>query len=310
MKNIVLTLIISILFLGSASFLFSLDKNTIAEKAPDKNSPAHLPESQDTAFLIASLNPNFIPIRNWGIEEPDIQAKAAGVFDLSGYKFLYQKNINEKLPIASLTKIMTAIIALENLKLDDIVTISKEAIMTEGENGHLILGEKLTILNLLYIMLMESSNDSAVALKSTLSDFVDLMNQKARELRLENTYFSDSTGINQLNYSTVSDLVRLTSYSFSNPLIWTILDTKEKEIYSQERNFKHDLINTNKLLGDIPEIIGGKTGFTDEAGGCMLIAIKIPNKSEQYLIIIVLGSKNRELEIQKLVEWINKAYVW
>lgn len=310
MKKIFLTLAISVACLGIASFLFSLDSKKINPQTEGSISHvARLPSPQET-FLTASLNPNFVPVRNWSVEEPDIQAKAAGVFDPKGNKFLYSKNIKEELPIASLTKITTAIVALENLILDDPITISKKAVMTEGENGHLIIGEKLTVRDLLYIMLMESSNDAAVALSNAINDFVILMNKKAQELELKNTYFVDPSGISRWNYSTIYDLAKLVEYSFDKSLIWQILGIKEVEIYSQDKKFKHYLINTNNLLNDVEQMIGGKTGYTEEAGGCMLTMIKIPDKPGEYLITVVLGSKNRELETKKLIEWINKAYIW
>lgn len=310
MKKTLFTLAISILCLGAASLLFSLDNKKVEPLVESSTSHiAQLPAPRET-FLTASLgsqtslNPNFIPIRNWSIKDPDIEARAAAVFDLNGNKFLYSKNIKEKLPIASLTKILTAIVVLENLSLDDVVTISKKAVMTEGENGRLVIGEKLTVRDLLYIMLIESSNDSAVALAGVIDKPIDLMNQKAKELGLKDTYFVDPTGISKWNHSTAFDLAHLIKYSFSKPLIWQILGIEEIEISN------HYLVNTNKLLGEIPEIIGGKTGYTEEAGGCMLTMIKVSDKPGEYLITIILGSNNRELETTKLVNWINKAYVW
>lgn len=341
MKKILLTLIISIVVLGFASFLFSLSQNPEQNSSNLEQSPsnvesganqekpfkqarldlarqAHLPSAQDT-LLTASLNPNFMPVRDWTIKEPEIEAKAAAVFDPNGEKFLYQKNVKEKLPIASLTKIMTATVTLENLALDNIITISKKAVMTEGENGQLVIGEELSIRDLLYIMLIESSNDAAVALAAAFdvqhstseTHFVALMNKKIKEIGLENTHFVDSTGISKWNYSTAMDLAQLTKYSFnSKSLIWQILGIKEIEIHSQNKETTHQLINTNKLLDKVPQMIGGKTGFTEEAGGCMLTMIKIPDKPGEYLITIILGSENRELETKKLIEWINKAYLW
>ncbi len=316
MKKILLTLIISIIVLGFASVLFSFRKHDRNPRVSrDENSQlAQLPASQNT-YLTASLNPNFIPMRNWAVEEPDIQAKAAGIFDPSGEKFIYQKNIKEKLPIASLTKIMTAIIALENLSLDEIIIISKKAVMTEGENGRLIIGEKLSVRDLLYIMLIESSNDAAVALANARDEFISLMNKKAEEIGLEDTNFVDPAGINVSSYSTITDLVKLAEYSFAQrSLIWQILSIKEIDINSQGGTISHHLINTNKLLSESADwqtqIIGGKTGFTEEAGGCMLTMARIPDKPGEYLITVILGSENRELETKKLIEWIQKAYVW
>lgn len=316
MKNTILTLIISVIILGAASFLFTFDKlsqknPSIASQYQNQNQePERLPSSQD-AFLTASLNPNFIPIRDWSIEEPGIEARAAGVFDIDGQKFLYTKNINEKMPIASLTKIMTAIIALDNLSLDNIVTVSKRAVMTEGENGQLIVGEKLTVEDLLYIMLIESSNDAAVALSGEIENFADLMNEKAAELNLENTSFAESTGISKWNYSTISDLTKLSKYSFDNySLIWQIFTIKETEAYSQDKEFVHYLENTNQLLRELPQVIGGKTGFTEEAGGCMLVMVDLTDNPGKRLLILVLGAENRELETQKLIKWAEEAYIW
>lgn len=311
MKRTIITLLISVICLGLASIVFSfgggLGKNkTNQERVSRLNS---LPSS-DNNFLTASLNPNFIPMRNWAVIEPDIEANAAGVFDLNGEKFLYQKNIKERLSIASLTKIMTAMVVLDNFELDDIITISRKAVMTEGENGRLIIGEKLTVRDLLHIMLIESSNDAAIALSDAVPDFIILMNKKAKELGLIDTEFADPAGISKWNYANIYDLAHLIKYSFDKPLIWQILSIKETEIYSNDEKVKHSLVNTNKLLGEIPEMVGGKTGFTDEAGGCMITMIKTPNKPSEYLITVVLGSKDRELETKKLIEWTQKAYVW
>lgn len=313
MKKIALTLIILIICLGAASALFSFFEkattNSLSDLHNQSNKQLQLPSSKDT-YLTASLNSNFIPIRNWSIPEPEINVKAAGVFDIAGNKFIYQKNIKEKLPIASLTKIITAIVALENLKLEDEITVSQKAVMTEGENGRLIIGEKLNVLNLLYIMLIESSNDAAIALLGANTNFMDLMNNKVSELHLKDTHFTEPTGISEFNYSTVYDLTQIAKYSMDKPLIWQILGIKETDIYSQDKKTKHHLINTNKLLAEIPEMIGGKTGFTDEAGGCMITMVELQNKVGEYLITVVLGSDNRELSTKKLIEWIQKAYVW
>ncbi len=318
MKKTILTLIISVLILVLASIVFSLKEETnnpeTARSNQDANvHPNSLPSSRDS-FLTASLNPNFIPVRDWSIPEPQLQARAGGVFDSNGEKFLFKKNIKANLPIASLSKIMTAIITLENLGLDEIVTISKKAVMAEGRNGNLAVGENLTVRDLLHIMLIESSNDAAVALAEQIENFTELVNQKAKQLNLEQTSFVEPTGISQNNYSSVYDLVHLAHYSYNFPLIWQILETKKIDIYSQNGKIVHRLISTNKLLDKTDnwemQLIGGKTGFTEEAGQCMLTIVKKPNQSGEYLIIVVLGANDRELETKKLIQWIPKAYVW
>lgn len=279
-----------------------------------------------TSSLLSS-NPNFIPIRDWNIIDPEIEAKAASIFKIdsidpilaknSGLKenILYQDNIDAVLPIASITKIMTALIALEEINdLSENVIISEEAIKGYGEQGGLLVNEKISIINVLYIMLMESSNDAAIALAETVKknkniDFIDLMNEKAKELNLRNTSFSDPSGYNSDNVSTIRDIVKLIKYSFSQPIIWKILKTPEIDLSSYDGKIKHHLVNTDKLLNRMPEIVGGKTGYTLEAQGCLVLVIE-QSKSQEYLITVVLGAQERFLETEKLVDWVNKAYKW
>ncbi len=245
----------------------------------------------------------------------DLQVKAAiSVLADSqggeGKKVLFKKNSNEKLAIASLTKLMTANIVLENYDLSQEIKISEEVVAQEGKAGKLMAGKIFSVEYLLYPLLMESSNDAAYALANdyngmTEEKFVELMNLKAGDLGLENTYFVNSTGLDpeqpghSINYSTAEDLVKLTEYLLKKPLIWEILATPKFSLYGPE------LINTNGLLGEIPNIVGGKTGFTDQAGGCMLLVLK--NKGGNSLINVILGTISPETrieEMEKLIEWL------
>jgi len=263
------------------------------------------------------INPEFYPIRNWLIDEPEILAEAAVILNFKNDNFknniLYQKNINQIMPIASLTKIMTAIVALENLNPDEVIEVSENSVAADGDKGGLINGEKLKVKDLLYIMLMESSNDAAMALaqnnsRLTYEEFINLMNIKANELGLKNTIFKDPTGLMPENESTVLEIAELTKYTFNFYLISEILKTNQITISSLDNDFVHSIANTNKLLGKLPQIIGGKTGFTEEANGCMMILYK--NYDESYLIIVVLGSSQRENDVEKLIDWAQRAYVW
>jgi len=250
------------------------------------------------------------------IEEPEISAKAAIAIDLNSEQqknnILYQKNSNQKLPIASLTKIMTAVIAIEELNLEEVIKISKNSVFTDGDNGGLIIEEELILKNLLYFMLVESSNDAAMAVANDngqiqYTNFIALMNEKAKELGLNNTYFTDPSGLSEENQSTVLEMANLVKYALNLPLLSEILRTQKTTINSLDNKFIHNLINTNKLLGKIPIILGGKTGFTTEAGGCMLTFSNINNN---YLITVVLGSKNREDDTEKLINWAQTAWIW
>lgn len=222
-------------------------------------------------------------------------------------EILFSKNETEKLPVASLTKLMTALIVLEKYDLSQKITISESAMSQIGEQGNLKAGEVLSVKDLLYITLIESSNRSAKALAELVGTdkFTDLMNEKAKNLNLLNTHFEDSTGLDPKSYSTVNDLAKLSEYLFFNyPLFGEIISLKEFDLYSENGTFHHKLINTNKLLGEIPGIIGGKTGWTDEAQGCFMI-IQRDSKSGSYIVHIILGSEDRFSAMKELINKIN-----
>ncbi len=239
-------------------------------------------------------------------EDPDkIYAKSAlsVEFNEESEKILFSQNENEVLPIASLTKLMTALIVLENYDLNQEITISSKVMEIEGVQGVLKEGEILTTENLLYIMLMESSNRAAYALSELMGNdnFIELMNKKAKELGLKNTNFKDATGLDENSYSTAKDLYNLSKYLFINqPLFSNITSFDEYYLYLNNGSLHHKLENTNKLLGEIPNIIGGKTGFTLRAKGCF-IAIQKKYISGSYVIHIVLGADDREKQIRKLI---------
>lgn len=271
--------------------------------------------------LPVSIDANIIPIRNWSIKEPDVLAQSAIVMnfkpDSEQGSVLYQKNINQVLPIASLTKIMTGIIVLENFNLEEIIKISKKSVSTTGDTGGLITGEELKVEDLLYVMLIESSNDAAMALTNdntwlSYDDFINLMNKKAKEFGLENTNFIDPAGLSNNNQSTAFDLAKLTNYSLRFPILWEILKTTQATVYSIDNKFVHNLINTNTLLDKFSFLRGGKTGYTIEANGCMLTVSEIPTSlgDNNYLITVVLGSSQRETDTENLIFWAKQAHLW
>ena len=223
-------------------------------------------------------------------------------------KILFKKNIDEKLPIASLVKLMTAHVVLEYYNLYDLsqeVKISKEAVLQEEEFGKLKVGQIISVEHLLYPLLIESSNDASFALAEIIGqkEFVNLMNSEAERLGLKNTYFINPTGLDPneltkpINSSTVRDLTKFAEYLLKHNLIWEILSTEKINLYGQT------LVNTNQLLGKIPGIIGGRTGWTLMAGGSLLLVLQVP---EGYLINIILGAptpESRFEEMKKLIDW-------
>lgn len=234
-------------------------------------------------------------------------------------KILFEKSSQQLLPIASLSKLMTALIIFDlngTYNLSQLITITKEAVEQEGSSkyGDLKAGESLSVENLLYIMLIESSNDAAFALTEPIGEkgFIGLMNIYAKELGLKNTYFVNSTGLdpddsrNSPNYSTAEDLVKLTKYILRNyPQIFEITINQSYEVL-MPNGLTHHFIpeNTNKLLGEVPDIIGGKTGWSFSAGGCLLLVIE-NSKNNSYLINIILGAKDRFNEMRKLISALN-----
>jgi len=242
-------------------------------------------------------------------ETPEIAAVSAisVKIDKRGQqKILFEKNSEKILPIASLTKLMAASVVLENYDLSQELMVSKKAIGQPEAFGQLRIGEKLSVENLLYLILIESSNDAAFALSELIGEggFVELMNLEAKYLGLKNTHFADPAGYSPENYSTVKDLVKFTKYLLEEkPQILEISRLSEFDLYDPDGVFHHKLLNTNEILGEIPEIIGGKTGYTTEAGECFILVLKNP-RDNSILINIILGSRNRFEEMQKLIDWL------
>jgi D-alanyl-D-alanine carboxypeptidase len=269
-----------------------------------------------TLPVIEDAENNFLPIRNWAVTEPEISAKSAVILNFKNDRkdsALYQKNTGRILPIASLTKLMTAIVVMENYDLEKIIEISENSILVDGTSGGLVVGEKLKIKDLLYIMLVQSSNDAAMSLAQDNPDmpyesFINLMNIKATELGLMNTNFKEPVGLDSFNQSTTSEIAVIAEYVFQFPLLAEILKTSEATIYSTDKNIIHKITNTNQLLGKIPQLIGGKTGYTGEAGGCLMTISNI--ESNNYLITVVLGSTQREIDTEKLIDWAQTAWIW
>jgi D-alanyl-D-alanine carboxypeptidase (penicillin-binding protein 5/6) len=215
-------------------------------------------------------------------------------------KTIFTKNGDLKLPIASLTKLMTAVIVLDNYNMSTVVSIGEQADMQDSMKQDVKLGDMFSVEDLLKIMLIESSNKSAYALSMLKGEekFVDLMNQKTRDLGLENTFFTDPTGLSSQNVSTANDLAKLATHIVENyPKIADI--SREEKI--NVPNFG-EVVNSNQLLGEIPEIICSKTGFTTAAKGCLLVVINSPNNNG-YLINVILGADDRFSEMKKLINW-------
>lgn len=307
-KLYILSGVLSVLILVNVFFIFSFPKQNISY--PNQAGP-YLNSSQAYIFPIAESS--YFPVLDTTIEKPTINAKSAVIYDTRSSRFLYDSNTGERLPIASLTKLLSAIVVIENFDLDDFIHVSKESLKVDGEKQTLYLDEKLRVIDLLKMMLIESSNDAAYVLMNHASglgiNLVNLMNRKAAALGMGNSIFHDPAGLNDDALSTVEDLIKLVEYSLKFNEIWSILGEKTASVYSVDRKIEHRISSTNQLLGVIPDVIGGKTGYTEKALGCMILVVDIPGENDR-LITIVLGSTDRFTDTQKLLDWAKRAYSW
>lgn len=265
------------------------------------------------AYIFPIAESSYLPVLNTAVERPILSAKSAVVYDTRSSRFLYSKNSEGRLPIASLTKLLSAVVVIENLNLDDIVRVSKESIKIDGEKQTLYLDENIRVRDLVKMMVIESSNDAAYVLERHASglglNLVGLMNKKVVELGMNDSIFHDPAGLNDDALSTSDDLVKLVIYSLKLDDLWSLLGEKTTKVYSIDGRIEHEINSTNQLLGVIPDVVGGKTGYTDGALGCMLLVVDIPGKNDK-LISIVLGSAERFTDTEKLINWTKRAYSW
>ncbi len=271
----------------------------------------------------------FKPFRNWEVGDlEDIEAGAAITLVSSTKenknRVIFEKNASKILPIASLSKIMTAYIVIKNYNLEDTKIITQEIVNTEENKGQFSVGEEFTAKELLYSALVESSNDAARALEDIMGrkEFMNLMNSEAKEMGLSRTHFVDPIGLDPdfpdegYNYSSAKEFALLVSHiileSQENPQleqIFEIMRTQEHEILLSDGRFHHTAYNTNKLLDKFPDIIASKTGQTPRAGQCLLVVLPQP-KGDGYIINIILNSNDRFGEMEKIINWLEHAFIW
>lgn len=245
------------------------------------------------------------------VKEPQINSKAAIVIDRESKRVLYSKNAYEKRAMASTTKIMTAIIALENTRLDEEIIVSKKAAGVGGSRLGLKAGDKITMNDLLYGLMLRSGNDAAVQIAITIGNsydgFAELMNKKSIELGLNNTHFVTPHGLDDPeHYTTAYELALLTDYALDNEKFSEIVRCKTKTILINGQ--QRELYNTNELLGNLNGINGVKTGFTNNAGRCLVTSC---NRNGESLISVVLGAdtkKHRTKDSIQIIEYTYSTY--
>lgn len=232
------------------------------------------------------------------VKKPEVNAHSAIIMDYKTGRILWGKNETEKMSMASTTKIMTAIIALENGNMDDIVTVSKLAAMSPDVQMNLVTGEKIKLGDLMYALMYTSYNDAAVAIAEhvggSVENFCKMMTEKAHEIGAVNTIFETPSGLDKGNHhSTAYDLALIAKYALDNEQFMKLISGNEKKVSSDKREYY--LPNKNRLLREFQGANGMKTGFTNKAGHCFVGTAK---RDDMQLITVVLasgwGSKGRE----------------
>lgn len=221
-----------------------------------------------------------------------LSAQSAIVKDACSGRVLYSHNSDSKMGPASTTKILTAITALENCDVNSVATVSPTAYGVEGSSMYLVLGEKLTLENLLYGLMLVSGNDAATAIAEHVSGSVDefakLMNSTAKKAGAENSSFTNPHGLSDKNhYTTASDLAAITAYAMRNPKFREIVSTYKKSIPWKDHDYDRHLVNHNKFLNIYEGCVGVKTGFTKATGRCLVTAVE---KNGMTLICVTMNA--------------------
>lgn len=257
-----------------------------------------------------SINKN-VPIEK--IRDPNlvqISAKSYLVFDLETGQLLVEKNSQQKLPIASLTKLLTALIVYQSVNPSSTVTINFNDVVDSAPKLNLIVGDEIQVIDLFNAMIVGSSNDAALALshfvtKETKKDFVTTMNQIAKALGMENSSFSNPLGFDsKQNFSTAEDLSKLVKVT-QQLAAFTNLGKKTLYKFKSLLNHRYQISATNQLLNTDPSLEAIKTGFTEDAKGSIICKVTV---NQRKLIFILLASNDREKDTLKLKEEVLKSF--
>lgn len=286
-KKIYYTIIIITLIMSSNSIVFADDEN---EEITQED---------------------YVQVINQTKDEPTLNSRIAVAYDRKSGEVIWGKDEHKRTAMASTTKIMTAIVTLENCDLTQTVTISKKSAGTGGSRLGLKEDDKIAMNDLLYGLMLKSGNDAAVAIAETVGGsvegFAELMNEKAKELKLENTHYVTPHGLDDPeHYTTAVELAKLADYALQNETFAKIVNTKNYTVTIN--GYPKSISNTNELLGYLEGVNGVKTGFTNNAGRCLVTSV---NRNGFEIITVILQAdtkKFRTADSIKLIEYIYKNY--
>ena len=270
-------------------------------------------EAQTTIFEAADY-----PVKINQTPPPYLTAKSVAIIDYASGVPIYTKDENSQLLPASTSKIMTALVAMDYYPLNQVLTLERPDHL--NQLLHISAGEKFTVESLLHALLISSANDVGNLFAENYpggqAAFVEEMNKKAQEYHLQNTFFANPTGLDSddrgellavRSYSTAIDLARLAAVALRNDLIKKIVATKSEVIYAVGTGTPYQLYNVNTLLSRRDDIQGIKTGWTEQAGECL---VGLAVRDGRQIISVVLGSEDRFGETEKLVDWAFANFNW
>ena len=268
--------------------------------------------------LETDLLPAAYPVNTTGVEAPSLTTSSIAVLDKNSAVLMYSKQEKTRFLPASTVKIMTALVVLDYFQLDDILTVRQ--VSNFGQDMELLENERISVKNLLSGLLINSANDAALVLAQNYSGgrqaFIKAMNQKAQTIHLGDTYFANPTGLDtdeegnilaDYSYTTALDLARLASWALKNSVFAEIITTRQTVVSDVGGRIKHQLFNINQLLGKVTGLKGVKTGWTEDAGECL---VSYTERDGHEVIIVVLGSQDRFGESLKLIEWAFANHQW
>lgn len=279
-------------------------------------------------FPVATYN----PIKKEEANELNVwRAHSSVILDADSGTILHYNNGKEERQIASLTKIMTAVLVVENIKdlENEVVTIDEDAVYADGtkigcpSSGNCIstrlkIGEEISAMSLFKAMLMNSTNDAAIALGKhiggTEEKFAQMMNDRAKEMGLKNSHFCTASGLEidgreSECYSSAYDIARIAAFSMQYKVIWETFRIRDTVIYSMDGKIAHDIMNTNRLLDEMPECLGTKTGFTPLAGKSLMLAAQDKTKKHR-IVAVVLNDPYMWEDIKEMAHWAFNSYEW
>lgn len=289
-------------------------------------------DSSFSSKKIDIFSSQYQTVRNKNASDLNISnAHASVVIDADSGTIMHYDKGRDKRPIASLTKVMTAVLVMEKIKdLDEEVTIDEEAVYADGtkigcpRSGYCIsqrlkIGEKISVKSLLQAMLMNSANDAAIALgkhiAGTQDAFADIMNEKAKELGLSDTHFCTPSGLEPEGresdcYSSAYDIARIGAYSMRYDTIWKMFKLPNNStINSIDGKVSHTILNTDLVIDQIPNLLGGKTGFTPLAGYSLLMGATDPT-GKHRVVAVLLDDPTRWVDMKAVLGWTFDSYKW